>query len=303
MAFLIRPAGRVLLASLALLVIGTHASQAAEPFCPGGETPNPAVIWCDDFDDGVPIGQKYFEYDSNGGDFVPVSGVGVGGSTGMRVVWQPGEVDAGGFKRMFGRNPVRSQSHSSTDFREIYWRQYLRLEPGWTGSPDKLSRALVFASSNWAEAMVAHLWSSGDYLLIDPVSGIDANGNLATRFYNDFDNFTWLGARRGTTPIFTSGQSGRWLCVEAHVKLNTPGASDGVFEFWIDGQREAGRTDLNFVGTWQAYGINAIFFENYWNAGAPAQRIRYFDNIVISTNRIGCLDTSRPEPPRNLRVR
>ena len=34
--------------------------------------------------------------------------------------------------------------------------------------------------------------------------------------------------------------------------------------------------------------INAVFFENYWNAGSPLTQERYFDNIIISTSRIGC---------------
>ncbi|MCI0527740.1 MAG: hypothetical protein L0Y56_09895 [Nitrospira sp.] len=274
-----------------------------EPSCPAGSNPNPNVIWCDDFDDGIPVAQKYFEYNSNGGDFVPVAGQGLGGSYGMQVIWQVGEVDAGNFKRTFGRSPVNSQSHSGIDFREIYWRQYLKMQQGWTGNPGKLSRATILATSNWAQAMIAHLWGgSSDYLSIDPASGIDGSGNLVTTTYNDFANLRWLGARRGTTSIFSQAASGKWYCIEAHVKLNTPGLSDGIFEFWIDGNLEANRTDLNWVNTWQNYGINAVFFENYWNAGAPSVMVRYFDNIVISTQRIGCLDATSPNPPTGLQV-
>jgi len=31
-----------------------------------------------------------------------------------------------------------------------------------------------------------------------------------------------------------------------------------------------------------------VFFENYWNDGAPAAQERDLDNIVVSTERIGC---------------
>jgi hypothetical protein len=30
-----------------------------------------------------------------------------------------------------------------------------------------------------------------------------------------------------------------------------------------------------------------IMLENYWNSGSPVKQERYFDNFVISTNRIG----------------
>jgi hypothetical protein len=287
---------------IASILLGTTAGHAVESFCPNGSAPDPHVIWCDDFDDGISPGQKYFEYDNNKGDFVPVSGQGVNGSVAMQVKWQTGEVSAGGLKRTFGRSPVNSQSHSSTDFGEIYWRQYLRMQPGWTGNPEKLSRATILASPNWAQAMAAHLWGGpGTVLLLDPVTGINANGQLATTQYND-PNLRWLGATAGVTPVFSSQLADQWHCVEAHVKLNAPGASDGVFEFWINGKLEASKNTLNWVGTWQNYGINAIFFENYWNSGALADRIRYFDNIVISTQRIGCINTTGPAAPSNLNV-
>jgi len=292
---------------VALLTLGgaSHAVVIAnEPICTGGASPDPSVIWCDDFEDPTPLNEKYFEYDDASGSFTRVAGVGMNGGYGMQVVWQPGQVGAGGFKRSFGRSPASSQSDSTSDFREIYWRHYLKMERGWTGSPDKLSRAMILATSNWAQAMIAHLWSGSgaDYLVIDPASGIQA-GQLVTTGYNDFANLTWLGAVSGRTPIFATASSGRWFCIEAHVKLNTPSRSDGVFEFWIDNQLEAGRYDLNWVDTWTGYGINAIFFENYWNAGAPGVRVRYFDNIVISRQRIGCLTTVAPSPPIGLNLR
>ena len=107
--------------------------------------------------------------------------------------------------------------------------------------------------------------------------------------YNDFDHLQWLGNQDGTTPIFATDHSGIWYCIEAHVKLNDPGESNGVQEFWIDGNLEARRENLDFVGTYQDYALNAVFFENYWNNGSPVEQERYFDNIVVSTERIGCL--------------
>jgi hypothetical protein len=277
--------------------------MAVEPFCHGGTAQDPAVIWCDDFDDATPINQKYFDYDSDEGDFVPVTGSGVNGSTAMQVKWQPGEVDAGSMKRTFGRNPVNSLSHSNTDFKEIYWRVYLKTDSNWSGNPYKLSRATILANNNWAQAIIAHLWGDGvgDAIMIDPASGIDQNGNLITRTWNDFAHLRWLGSKRGATPIFSSGLAGKWYCIETHVKLNSIGSSDGVFEFWVNNNLEAQIINLKWVGAWQDFGINLISFENYWNPGAPGDRTRFLDNIVISTKRIGCINTVTPAAPKNLR--
>jgi hypothetical protein len=189
--------------TVALILLDFTAGHAVEPFCPNGSAPDPHVIWCDDFDDGISPSQKYFEYDNNNGDFVPVTGQGVGSLVAMQVKWQAAEVSSGGFKRTFGRSPVNSQSHSNVDFREIYWRQYLRMQPGWTGNPDKLSRATIFATSKWAQAMIAHLWtgSGAPTLLLDPASGINVNGQLVTTQYNDFAHLQWLGSKPGVTPF------------------------------------------------------------------------------------------------------
>jgi hypothetical protein len=42
------------------------------------------------------------------------------------------------------------------------------------------------------------------------------------------------------------------------------------------------------MGSYRDYGINVVSIENYWNDGAPQAQERYFDNVVVSTQRIGC---------------
>ena len=221
----------------------------------------------------------------------------------MRALWKAGQVDAGSLKLSFGRNPspyMNTGNRPNEDFREIYYRMYLRMQPGWQGNPVKLSRATVISKADWSQAMIAHLWGdSTTHLLIDPASCTDASGNVVCSGYNDFPNIQWLGNRSGVTPLFDGNHNDRWLCVEHHVKLNDPGQSNGIQEFWIDGGLEAQRTGLDFVGNYTAYGINAVFFENYWNSGSPVQQERYFDNIVVSTQPVGCDVNSSPDttPP------
>ena len=256
--------------------------------------PQPGWIWCDDFETNR-LG-SYFEYDDRGGDFAPLSALGVNGSTGMRVIYRPGQSNAGNLKLAFGSTPdpyFRAVDAGTAKYREVYWRMYVKNQAGWTGGgADKLSRAIVFANSNWAEAAIGHVWSGSsgsaaqDYLVLDPASGTDTAGNLQTTTYNDFPNLRWLGAQQGTTPLFDNSHVGQWHCVETHMKLNTAGQSDGLFEFWVDGTLNAQRTGLNWLGSYSAFGINAIFFENY--ADATVIQERYFDNIVVSAQPIGC---------------
>jgi hypothetical protein len=258
-------------------------------------SPLPAWIFCDDFDaDRL---ASYFEVTTDGGSMARVSGVGRNGSYGIRSRFTTGQVSAGSLKLAFGRTPaayMRPVDAGTRNYREIYWRVYLRNAPGWTGGGgDKLTRLTVFANSSWAQAMIAHVWSGSassnrDYLLLDPASGTDAAGSLRTTGYNDFANLRWLGSARSVTPVFGTSSVGQWYCIEAHVKLNTAGQSDGAFDLKINGQLEVNRTGLNWVGNYSAYGLNALFLESYWNSGSPANQERYFDDFVVSEQPIGC---------------
>lgn len=284
-------------AAAGLLVLGgaipTAARRGPAAEC---QTPRPGWIWCDDFESDR-LG-KYFEYQSGRGTFRRVPGTGRDGSVGMRATWAPRQVGAGALHLAFGRTPqayFRPVDDGRSDYREIYWRVYLWREPGWQGGGgDKLARLTSFASSTtWAQAMAAHLWSGGrgasrDRLVLDPASGTDPAGTLRTTTYNDVARFRWLGAAAGRTPVFADSTAGRWFCIEAHVRLNTPGRHDGVFEVWVDGRPEAARRDLDWVGTATGYGLNALFIENYWNRGAPRSQARVFDNLVVATVPIGC---------------
>ena len=91
--------------------------------------------------------------------------------------------------------------------------------------------------------------------------------------------------------------------MEAHAKLNDAGVKNGIFQLFINNNLEVESTNLNWVGAYNNYGINAVFFENYWNNGSPVDQTRYFDNLVISTKPIGCgVTTPLPMPPKDLTV-
>ncbi|MBK9108469.1 MAG: T9SS type A sorting domain-containing protein [Saprospiraceae bacterium] len=260
----------------------------------------PGTIWCDDFEINIPFDQKYFEYNNNGGDFVRLDQVGRDQSYGMRVKWQQGEVGAGSLSKSFGKTPDsyigKNAARPGETFHEIYWRMDVKSQDGWVGGgPAKLSRAMCLANSNWAQGMMAHLWSGGpndDYLGMDPATGIGIDGKLKATKYNDFSNLRWLGFKYGNIPLYNSENSGNWYCIVGHVKLNTPGLKDGIFEFWINDTLQASSTNLDWHSSWNSdpnnLHINAIFFENYWNAGSPTEQERYFDNLVISTKPIPC---------------
>jgi len=298
------------LASFILVAICTTAAASppvsprvdyVDPLPDQPQKGDPATILYDDFDQGNPI-DRYYEYNDNNGDFIPADYEKFGSrGRAMRARFQKGEVGAGVLMTFFGDNPAVEAGKANLAprrgerFNEVYWRFLLKHQRGWQGSPAKLSRATVIASPNWAQAAIAHHWAKGDYLTLDPASGIRLASNpgekdtLVTTKYNDFPNLRWHGGNTpvGKFPIFSTAESAHWVTVECCFRLNTPGKSDGEFTAWIDGKEDCARRNLNWTGTWNAYGINALFLENYWNQGSLKEQERYFDNYVIATKPVG----------------
>ena len=79
-----------------------------------------------------------------GGSFVRATGTGVAGSVGMRATCTPGSSGAGSLKVAFGRTPsshCRAVDAGTANYRELYWRVFVRREAGWVGNgPGKLTR-------------------------------------------------------------------------------------------------------------------------------------------------------------------
>lgn len=280
--------------------------------CPSNwNTLHPEWIWCDDFEMDKMV--SYFE---KTGPFNRTTGVGLNGSFGMQAIWTSGLSDAGSLKLAFGLTPqgsafkVPSGVDSTTKFRDIYYRVYLKSQSGWkngaSGNNSKFTRATSFVGTDWSQAMIAHFWSNdtdgnNNYLRNDPVSCVSGS-TVQCAGYNDFMHIHWLGGMNGTTAVFASPNVGTWNCIEAHVKLNDTGSSNGISEFWVDNHLEARNSSLNFVGSYNGYGINSIMLENYINGGAPQAQSRYWDNLVVSTQRIGCSISTSLLPPANLRI-
>lgn len=244
-------------------------------------TADEAVIWYDDFNGPV---KQYTE--SQGAVDREESFGGDGGS--MLSLYEKGNRGVGNRKVFFGDSSTGRVVNKGKRYDEIYWRVYVKHQYGWTGGgPAKLSRATSIVSENWAQAMISHVWSSGESLTLDPATGV-RDGLVVTRKYNDFEKLKWLGNKPASLfKLHSTSESGRWVCVEARVKLNTPGKKDGLNQLWIDGRLEAERKNLDWRGTYSEHGINAVFLETYWNDGSPVTQRRWIDNFVISTRPIG----------------
>jgi hypothetical protein len=248
---------------------------------PQPQASDEAVIWYDDFD-----GQEkaYTEAQGQLDDAQAFGGQG----RSMLAWYEQGSRGEGNRKVFFGDSPTGKVVRKGQVFDDIYWRVYVKHQHGWTGGgPAKLSRATSIVSPNWSQAMIAHVWSSGEALTLDPATGVRGDRVVTSR-YNDFANLRWLGNKPASQfRLHSTQESGRWVCVEARAKLNTPGQKDGLNQLWIDGRLEAERKNLDWRGSYTGHGVNAVFLESYWNDGSPVTQSRWIDNFVISTQPIG----------------
>lgn len=290
---------------IALWAIPTNVpAQSLE--CTDWQSRHPEWLWCDDFEADSLLERNYFDVNRAGGRMRVSPDAAFGGIASLKGTYIAGDQNAGSIKFSFGDTPVAPMRYADRTFEDVYWRFYMRTSQNWVGNAYKVTRATIFSASNWSQAAIGHLWEDDRDAFgmgIDPVSGVSGNDVLTTK-YNDFDHFIWLGKENGTTQVYSAAQRGVWNCVEIHMKLNTPGTSDGVLEYWVNGSLEAQKRDLNFRGSYTAYGINAIMLENYSNNPPPQSQDRYFDNFVVSQRRIGCAEPAgRPSPPTDVRIR
>lgn len=253
----------------------------------------PEWIFCEDFEQ-VELAKRFFNYQSADGAFVLSDSGGASGFGAMQATYREGEEAAGFLSISFGENPIMAegpQTRPKESFTDVYWRFRIKTEQGWPDiGPHQLTRATAFAKDNWGQAMDASITSNGAEVTLSgqALSCVDADGLVPCQGYADMSGLSTVGDLLGETPLFSSKLSGDWHCVEAHVRLNTPGELDGVFEFWVDGLHEDGLANMDWRGSWASYGLNMISIENFWAGGAPKELSRWIDDIVISTQPVGC---------------
>ena len=253
-----------------------------------------AWVFCQDFETIADPREVVLDYQDGGGAFMLVDGIGASGSRSMEASYQPGVEGAGWMVLSFGASPIALDGRPTYvpdgTFQELYWRLRVKTEPGWPDlGPGQLTRTVSFANGDWSEAVVAHLRSAGAGVTLEAMPVTCVSGTDVTcAGYDDQGSLNELGSMVGDTPLFSEAMSGQWHCVEGHLSLNTPGAADGVLEFWVDDVLQASRSDLDLRGSWTDYALNALVIENLWPGGAPALLRRWIDDVVISTEPIGC---------------
>jgi hypothetical protein len=305
----------LLVVAATTLIAGTQAEagyylNSAEPMCNGSDS---TVLMCDDFEDGswyttngdISGGKNNTANDGWSGTIYadPITPAGAAvcgnqGAVGSNCSATSGYLDGSEGGQNFGDHDLGPNLSS---YNEIFWRYYIRTSNDTVWSGEKM---LTF---NKCCAGVGGIYfgSTGA-----GVSGAGANNTAEFNVcpvYDCFDSQKGFGGWRTQNQGSKLGvaANNHWYYVEIHVKLNSPGQANGIYEVWIDdcgiglgctgpGTLRTRYTDVQWVGPGDNSLIGSLWLENWGNNRPGASSVKagtigthYYDQIVVATRRIG----------------
>ena len=158
----------------------------------------------------------------------------------------------------------------------------------YTGDPLKMGASLMYDASAEAKVLL-EAYESGSNIL-------DCGGSMT-------DFYTW-----GDWQL-TSADLERWILFEFHFKLDN-GLGNGALEFWVDGEKQMGYTDLSWLGApcgtvgHQYFLTGYLFGYAYTSAILTENMDIYVDDFTLSDTYtgLGSVDVTAPANPNGLSV-
>lgn len=256
--------------------------------CPG-DAPT-SWVGCETFDAITDPATEIAEWNvMDAAAFNVVPDEGGGADQALQITLVPGVQFGGWVSLRYGIGPDGPNVDSPDErFDEIWTRYTLRLGDNWPGRPiGDVGEVIAFNGPDWGIAAELALRGDGEQRL-HPLAWTCINGGtLACDGVGDWSgDLQFLWGETGSV-MFADANAGQTFCLEAHVRLNAPGQSDGEAHVWVDGTEEVARTGVDWLGTWDEYGLNGLRFTNFETP--PAQPLSFYvDDVVFATERVGC---------------
>ena len=258
-----------------------YVKTAAGSECETWVTRHPEWIWCDDFESNGELEDRYEDVSLNGLSQSEESSF--DGVISLRQSYEVGQVSAGWV--------IKVADQGFPD--HIFVRWYHKFGPGYVSVPPKMARVGYRQRfGSWDTIFRVNAWS------------ISASGELTADVVAQNSSQT----ESGWLPLRRSGYSslehlGEWVAIEIELNLNSPGEADGYYRFWVNDELVIEVQDVDLRGN-TTDRTNEVMLDGYWNGGSTGSLVRYFDNFVISSQKIGLYTSSstdaRPLPPSSL---
>lgn len=210
------------------------------------------------------------------------------------------EIPAGEHRGM--NSHIRLNRPGEGEPSEAYFRYYLRLGLDWDpvvdgGKLPGLSGTYGRAGWGGRPADGSNGWSArGSFMRHFPEGPLPEGWRAVGSYVYHADMQGGTGETWGWN-LAPSGllRKGRWHAVEQHVRLNTPGRSDGLLQAWVDGRLVFERSGLRFRDS-NELGIESVWMNVYHGGTRPASRTMtlYIDNLVVARRYIGPMVPASP---------
>jgi hypothetical protein len=163
---------------------------------------------------------------------------------------------------------------------DIYVRHYVKWAPGFVWSPTADKHMFVNSGNFREPSTFWTLWGSRQPMML-----------VTSPTYREYDqnvqsnDLVW--------------QTGTWYCLEVHLtRVNSTTAN---IEGWVDGVQRW--KYANVPASTTGNGWDSVEPAGYWNTsptpGSRGAQTRWMDGIVVSKQRIGCLNQTTPPPISN----
>jgi len=194
---------------------------------------------------------------------------------------------AGWAWRFFGDSPI------TTNFPEEQRKPYTTAVARWYHKfeerfqprdgkyfPPKMARMRCFAFGDFNPLYSVLFWIGGE------------DGHLSIERHTKAPN-----VHREWQPNFSAKfkfsepvNVGRWIHFELRVSLGEGPRSDRI-QAWADGLLICDVAGDDLAGGYKDYTLNGMSWDCYWNGGSPVEQSRYYDDLMLSTERIGPVRT------------
>jgi hypothetical protein len=281
-------------------------------------SPPPGTIFCEDFEGANPKG-NFNDYDGNpDSENQVITDAGAAGDAANKVIrfrvpaGQPGTSDL---------IKVLSSGHD-----KLFARWYLKYETGFDFSALNHGGGLAAGDRNYVgssgnrpngddfawfgvqyqeNTAKPYVYSYYKGMYQDCPAQGSCYGDSLPCVYDTGANYCTKPQHRPTSPLPTF-QAGKWYCVEEMIDMGTPtstaASANGRLTFWLDAQLVG-----DFPGLWfrttATLKLQSLWLSLFHHNGTHSTVGELIDNVVVSTQQIGCGTAQSPLPaPTNLRI-